>query len=465
MKRVVITGTGVISPLGNDPESFFDALIHGRSGLRRLAAPWADALVTPYAGMVQGDVESSIPKIRRNSMDRVTLLALLAARQAVQQAGLRRAAVAGAADDAATGGSTVFDDAAGEQTGLYWSTGMGGAHALEAAYHELLIARAARLRPATIVMVMNNAATGQIAIDLNIRGPSYTYSSACSSSAVAIGEAFRAVRFGLVNTAIAGGAEALLSEGVMKAWESLGTLARIGRGGVAGVAGVAGANAVAGAAGAVGTPGTPGTPGSADTTDPATACRPFAADRSGFLLGEGAAALVLEEREAALARGATILGEITGFGNTTDAGHITQPDAGGQARAMRLALTEAGLAPEQIGHINAHGTGTKVGDVSETQAIHSVFGSHAPRIPISATKALHGHMMGAAGALECIATLLALRERRAPPTAHLWHADPACDLDYVPLVSRAMPDARMAMSNSFGFGGNNAVLVIQRPTD
>ena len=394
-----------------------------------MTPPWADALATPFAGIVQGDVESSIPKIRRNSMDRVTLLALLAARQAVSQAGLRRAAAPVAA------GSTghAFDDAAGEQTGLYWSTGMGGAHALETAYHELLVAHAARLRPATIVMVMNNAATGQIAIDLNIRGPSYTYSSACSSSAVAIGEAFHAVRFGLVKTAIAGGAEALLSEGVMKAWESLGTLARIGR----------------------------------DTheSDPATACRPFAADRSGFLLGEGAAALVLEERDAALARGATILGEITGFGNTTDAGHITQPDAGGQARAMRLALAEAGLAPQQIDHINAHGTGTRVGDVSETQAIHAVFGSHAPRIPVSATKALHGHLMGAAGALECIAALLALRERRAPPTAHLWHADAACDLDYVPLTSRAMPDAQIAMSNSFGFGGNNAVLVVQRQAD
>ena len=456
MKRVVITGTGVISPLGNDPESFFDALIHARSGLQRIAAPWAAALATPYAGIVQGDVESPIPKIRRNSMDRVTLLALLAARQAAAQAGLWRVATAdgvggaGSALDAAASEQTGLsrDAAAGEQTGLYWSTGMGGAHALESAYHELLIAHAARLRPATIVMVMNNAATGQIAIDLNIRGPSYTYSSACSSSAVAIGEAFRAVRFGLVKTAIAGGAEALLTEGVMKAWESLGTLARIGRAGAAHLAQPKPATLVA--------------PVTGDAeTDPATACRPFAADRSGFLLGEGAAALVLEERDAALARGATILGEITGYGNTTDAGHITQPDAGGQARAMRLALAEAGLAAQQIDHINAHGTGTKVGDVSETQAIHAVFGSHAPRIPISATKALHGHLMGAAGALECIAALLALREHCAPPTAHLWHADPACDLDYVPLTRRALPAARIAMSNSFGFGGNNAVLVVQ----
>ncbi len=458
MKRVVITGIGVISPLGNDPGLFFDALIHGRSGLGRMAPSWADALATPYAGIVQGDVESSIPKIRRNSMDRVTLLALLAARQAVSGAGLRRAALANE-----TIAHTAFDDAAAEQTGLYWSTGMGGAHALDAAYHELLIAHAARLRPATIVMVMNNAATGQIAIDLNIRGPSYTYSSACSSSAVAIGEAFRAVRFGLVKTAIAGGSEALLSEGVMKAWESLGTLARVGRGTV-GVPAHPAQSATA-------VPAAPSTPAlapalnSGSELDPATACRPFAADRNGFLLGEGAAALVLEEREAALARGATILGEIVGYGNTTDAGHITQPDAGGQARAMRLALAEAGLAPEQIDHINAHGTGTKVGDLSETQAIHSVFGSHAPRIPVSATKALHGHLMGAAGALECIAALLALRAQRAPPTAHLWHPDAACDLDYVPLLARAMPDARIAMSNSFGFGGNNAVLVVRRQTD
>ncbi len=432
MKRVVVTGLGVVSPLGNAPGPFFDSLINARCGIGRIDAPWAASLATPYAGLARCDFEAHFPKLKRSSLDPVSMLALLAARQAAAQAGV----------------DAIWrtDEAASENAGIYWGTGMGGAHSLETAYHEMLVTRAARLRPATIVMVMNNAATGQIGIDLNLRGPSATYSSACSSSAVAIGEAYRAIRFGLVNTAIAGGSEALLTEGVVKAWESLGTLARLREGRPAEAGGSA-ANARDPAA---------------SSRDPATACRPFAADRSGFLLGEGAAALVLEERDAARARGAEILGEIIGFGNTTDAGHITQPDAHGQARAMRAALAEAQLAPDQIDHINAHGTGTKVGDVTETRAIHAVFGSHATRIPVSATKALHGHLMGATGALELIAALLALRHRTAPPTAHLWHPDPECDLDYVPLTARALPQARVAMSNSFGFGGNNAVLVLRR---
>ena len=408
MKRVVITGAGICSPLGSDPDSFFDALAAGRSGIRRINAPFATALAMPYAGTIAQDVESAFPKLKRTGMDRVAMLALLAARQAVARSG------------AALGG------AASERTGIYWSTGMGGAHALEHAYHELLVSKAARLRPSSIVMVMNNSATGHIGIDLAIRGPSYTYSSACSSSAVAIGEAFRAIRFGLLDRAIAGGAEALLTLGVIKAWESLGTLAH------------------------------------ADARGAETACRPFAGDRSGFLLGEGACALMLEEYEIARARGATILGEVCGFGNTTDAGHITQPDAGGQARAMRCALAEAGVDASEVDHINAHGTGTKVGDVSETRAIREVFGARAQQIPISATKALHGHLMGATGAVEFLATAMALVRGIAPPTAHLWQADPQCDLDYVPLTARAMPDAHIAMSNSFGFGGNNAVLVVRR---
>ena len=446
MKRVVVTGLGVISPLGNTPGTLFDSLIQARCGIGRIDAPWAASLATPYAGIASCDLEAHFPKIKRSSLDRVTMLALLAARQAAAHAGIAAALSA--------------DQAASEQTGLYWSTGMGGAHTLEAAYQELLVTRAPRLRPATIVMVMNNAATGQIGIDLSIRGPSYTYSSACSSSAVAIGEAFRAIRFGLVKTAIAGGSEALLTEGVVKAWESLGTLARLREDKQAqgGAVAAGGHDAVAGSRDAAAS----SRDAAASSRDAATACRPFAADRSGFLLGEGAAALVLEERDAARARGAQILGEITGFGNTTDAGHITQPDPRGQARAMRAALMEAQLAPDQIDHINAHGTGTKVGDAAETRAIHAVFGSHAPRIAVSATKALHGHLMGATGALECIAALLALRERVAPPTAHLWHPDPECDLDYVPLTARALPQARTAMSNSFGFGGNNAVLVLRR---
>jgi 3-oxoacyl-[acyl-carrier-protein] synthase II len=405
VKRVVVTGIGVTSPLGCDPESFFANLVAGRSGIRKLDTSWPGVA---YGGTVEVDLDAHFTKVRRVGMDRISMLALLAARQAQSASGL------------------AIDDSNAERTGLFWGTGMGGAGTLESAYQDLLVRKAMRLKPSTVVSVMTNAATGQIGIEFGIRGPACTYSSACSSSAVAIGEAFRAIRFGFVDRAVAGGAEALLTEGVIKAWESLGTLAR------------------------------------PDTERPETSCRPFAADRSGFLLAEGAAVLMLEEEGAARARCATILAEIAGYGNTNDASHITQPDAGGQARAMRLALAEAHIDARLIDHINAHGTGTKAGDISETNAIHQVFGEHAARIPVSATKALHGHLMGATGALELVATVLALRDAVAPPTAHLWKPDPDCDLDYVPLEAKPLKRAEVGMSNSFGFGGNNAVLVVRR---
>lgn len=403
MKRVVVTGMGAITPLGCDVGSFFSALLESRSAVRIHDYPWGQALVAP----VLADVDTPFPKIKRMSLDRVSQMALLAAQQAVAQAGVS------------------FEGDASYQSGIYWATGMGGANTLEHAYQDLLV-KGARLRPTTIVSVMNNAATGQIGIDFGIRGPSYTYSSACSSSAVAIGEAYRAIRFGLVKQAIAGGAESLLTEGVIKCWESLRTLA---------------------------------TP---DAERPETSCRPFAADRSGFVLGEGAAALMLEEYESARARGATILAEIVGYGNTTDASHITQPDAAGQAAAMDAALREAGLAPEAIQHINAHGTGTKAGDASETAAIKRVFGEQAGAIPVSATKALHGHLMGATGAVEFVAMVESLRNGTVPPTAHLTQRDPECDLDYVSEGARRVPALDVAMSNSFGFGGNNVALIARR---
>lgn len=403
MKRVVITGLGAITPLGKDVGSFFESLVAGRSGVHEIDAPWGTYLAAP----VIEDLDSHFSKLRRVTLDRVSQLSLVAARQAIAQAGLD------------------FSDGEGEHAGIYWGTGMGGIGTLEATYDDILVKRAQRLRPATIVMVMNNASAGQIGIEFGIRGPSFTYSSACSSSAAAIGEAFHAVRFGLVKAAIAGGGEAPLTQGVVKAWESLQTLAR------------------------------------KDAERPDTSCRPFSADRSGFVLGEGAAALVLEEEESARARGARIIAEIVGYGNTTDASHITQPDSSGQARAMVQALAEAGLSPQQVDHINAHGTGTKAGDPKETSAIKQVFGEYARRIPISATKALHGHLMGAAGAVEMIATLEAMRTSIVPPTAHLFHPDLECDLDYVSEGARKVDRIDAAMSNSFGFGGNNVVIVVK----
>jgi 3-oxoacyl-[acyl-carrier-protein] synthase II len=410
VKRVVVTGLGIVSPLGNDVATFFRSLIDATPGIRRLDVPWQISTGDIWAGTVDLDLDLHFAKIKRVGLDRSTMFALVAARQAMAQSRL------------------ALQDAGAEAAGVYWGTGMGGALALEATYQDLFVKRAPRLKPTTIVSVMTNAATGQIGIEFGVHGPSATYSSACSSSAVAIGEAYRAIRFGLIESAIAGGSEALLTEGVVKAWDSLGTLARI------------------------------------DPGRPETSCRPFAADRSGFLLGEGAAALVLEEESCARARGATILAEVVGYGNSTDARHITQPDAAGQARAMRQALAESGLALERIGHINAHGTGTKVGDVIESRAIAEVFGAHAGAMPVSATKALHGHLMGATGAVEFIAAIEAMRQGTAPPTAHLRTPDPECPLDYAALEPRRIGPGSAVMSNSFGFGGNNAVL-IARPAD
>lgn len=404
MKRVVVTGLGAITPLGKDVESFFEALVAGRSGVRAVEASWGAYLAAP----VIEDLESHFLKLKRATLDRVAQLSLVAAKQAIAHAGIS------------------FSDEASEQTGIYWGTGMGGICTLEAAYDDLFAKGAPRLRPATIVMAMNNASAGQIGIEFGIRGPSFTYSSACSSSAVAIGEAFHAIRSGRIKAAIAGGGEAPLTQGVVKAWESLQTLAR------------------------------------KDVERPETSCRPFSADRSGFVLGEGAAALVLEEEQSARARGAKIMAEIVGYGNTTDASHITQPDSSGQARAMLQALAEAGLSAQQIDHINAHGTGTKAGDLKETSAIKQVFGEHAVRIPVSATKALHGHLMGATGAVEMLAALEALRTSIVPPTAHLFHPDPECGLDYVSEGARKLDRVDTVMSNSFGFGGNNVVLVARR---
>ncbi|MDE2260260.1 MAG: beta-ketoacyl-[acyl-carrier-protein] synthase family protein [Betaproteobacteria bacterium] len=408
MRRVVVTGVGALTPMGGDAASLVEALNRGFSGVRPLDTPWIQSLASPLAAPVTVPVETRFPKLRRLMLDRVAQLSLLATQEAITQSGLD------------------FKSDAGLDCGIFWGTGMGGATTLEHAYIESLLNHAARPRPSTIVMFMTNSSTGQIGIEHKIRGPSFTYSSACSSSAVAIGEAFTAIRSERIRYAVAGGGEALLTQGVMKAWESLQTLAR------------------------------------PDPEHPETSCRPFDKHRSGFILGEGAAALVLEEEASARARGANILAELVGYGNSTDAGHITQPDVGGQSRAMRQALTQAGLQPGQIQHINAHGTGTMVGDVIETQAIKSVFGDWARQIPISATKALHGHLMGATGAVEMVVALGVLRTRIVPPTAHLLHPDPECDLDYVPEGAREIPALDVVMSNSFGFGGNNAVLIARR---
>jgi len=301
---------------------------------------------------------------------------------------------------------------------------MGGSQTSDDGYKTLYGDDSDRIKPFTVLMGMHNAPAAWIGIEHDLRGPNLTYSTACSSSAVAIGEAWRRVACGDLEVAIAGGSEAPLSFGSLKAWEALHTLAAI------------------------------------DAIDPSASCKPFSKNRSGMVLGEGAAMLVLEPWERAAARGASIHGEILGYGLSTDVSHITRPSVEGQAAAMHAALRAAAIAPSAVDAINAHGTGTQANDAIETAAIKAVFGERAGRIPISATKAVHGHLLGAAGALECVLSLLAMESALVLPTMHLQAPDPECDLDYVPNEARDARAVRTMLSNSFAFGGTNAVLVL-----
>jgi 3-oxoacyl-[acyl-carrier-protein] synthase II len=303
---------------------------------------------------------------------------------------------------------------------------MGGASTTDDGYSTLYRESSDRIKPYTVLMAMNNAAASWIGIEHRLSGPNLTFSTACSSSAVAIGEAWLRIRSGAAPVMLAGGAEAPLTLGTLKAWEALKTLA------------------------------------SEDTHDPSASCKPFSKDRSGLVLGEGAAVLVLEEWERAAARGATVYGEIAGYGLSTDGVHITRPTVDGQARAMQLALDSAELPADAIAYINAHGTATLQNDAVETAAIKRVFGARAANVPVSSSKSMHGHLLGAAGAIELVATLLAARTGTIPPTLNLRVPDPECDLDYVPNVARRDQDIELAMTNSFAFGGTNAVLICRR---
>ena len=275
----------------------------------------------------------------------------------------------------------------------------------------------------TVVLSMNNAISAHLSMEFGLKGPSSTVSNACASSATAIGDAFRQIRHGYADAMLVGGSDALLSKGTIKAWQAMQTLAK---------------------------PHAEGAHASS---------RPFSKDRSGLVLAEGAAMLVLEDWDTAKRRGANILAELAGYASTTDAHHLTQPEANGQANAMLLALKDAGLNLSEIGYLNAHGTATEVGDVVETNAIKLAFGQQASRLPISSTKAVHGHAMGAAGAIEFIASVMGFRSGQLPPTAFLQTPDERCDLDYIPMVAREVKNLRAVMSNSFAFGGSNAVLI------
>ena len=406
MRRVAVSGIGVVSPLGNSADELIARARAGQSGVRRLDIPFASRLVAPIAAtarFVEGlDFDADQARLR----DRFSLLAMFAANQAVQ------------------GSSGALDGLDRERAGVFVGTGMGGTQTMDGGYQTLYGENSDRIKPFTILMGMHNAAAAWIGIEYGLRGPNMTYSTACSSGAVAIGEAWLRVASGQLDVAIAGGAEAPLSPGSLKAWEALHTVATM------------------------------------DVEDPSASCRPFSRNRSGMVLGEGAAMLVIEPWDRAAARGARIVGEVLGYGQSNDASHITRPSVEGQAAAMRAALLAAGVAAQDVHAINAHGTGTQANDLTETAAIRAVFGARAGDIPISATKAMHGHLLGAAGALECVLSLLAMRHAVALPTMHLHQPDPDCDLDYVPNAAREGVQARVTVSNSFAFGGTNAVLVL-----
>jgi 3-oxoacyl-[acyl-carrier-protein] synthase II len=403
-----VTGLGFVSPHGDDPDAVFERICAAESVVRahRLESlAWAeDPVPMARADFDPGD---RIPKIQRIFMSRAGQMAVTAGYDALVRAGLP------------TDGSGVDD------MGVYLGHGLGGSEILEDGYRTHFT-RQRRFKPTTVPLIMTNGPTSHVSMRFRMLGPTLTYSNACASSAAAIGEAFRAIRDGYLERAVAGGTEAQLNEGAVAAWIMLGVLAK----------------------------------GSGE--DAASACRPFDVDRRGFVLGEGAVMLILESEDAVRERGATPLGEIVGYASASDGHNLTEPHVDGQARAMRLSLADAGLDPECVGYVNAHATGTQVGDMVEVDAIRQVFGAHAGSLLVSATKGLHGHLIGAAAALEGALTLMALKQGRVPPTGNLRSPDPALDLDCVPGQAREVPDLEYALSNSFAFGGTNASLVMRR---
>jgi nodulation protein E len=388
----------VVSAFGDTFGEFWTGVAQGASAIRPMTSVPSGSLRFPNAAEAAAFVPARyFDEKEIVYLDRFAQFAAVAAREALVSAGLR----------------APLGDRAAIVTGCCT-----GGQSTEDENFLALYAGNQRVSPVTIPRVMGNAGASRISLEFGITGPVYTISTACSSSNHAIGQAFWMVRNGAVDIALAGGSEAPFSLGFLKSWEAMRIVAP-------------------------------------DT------CRPFSLDRRGLILGEGAAMVVLEPLEAARARGAQIWGEIAGFGMSSDAHHLTQPLAAGAARAMRAALADAAAPPEAVGYINAHGTGTTANDATETEAIRDVFGVHTARLLVSSTKSMHGHALGAAGALEAAATLAAIRGGIIPPTANFNQPDPACDLDVVPNHPRSA-EVEWAMSNSFAFGGLNAVLVLRR---
>ena len=402
VNRVVVTGLGAVSPLGHSAATYWDNLKRGVSGIGPITqAATPEELIQKVACEVKDfDPLRYFEERQLSTLDRISQFAVVAAREAIAQAGI------------------TFDMPLSVRTACIIGTGVGGQTTHDESFRRVYLERKTRVFPLTIPKLMVNAPASQISMCCGLRGPAFAVASACASATHAIGLAFHMVRSGQADCAVTGGAEACITFGTIRGWEAMRVMAP-------------------------------------DT------CRPFSIDRKGLVLGEGAAILVLEPLERAQARGAQILGEIVGFGMSADAADLTAPDLGGMTRAMEGALADAKLAPHDVQYINAHGTGTAANDVAETKALHQVFGAHAAKLAVSSTKSMIGHALGAAGALELVATLQSMREGIVPPTINYLGPDPACDLDYVPNEARAMAiDA--ALSNSFAFGGLNAVLAVKK---
>jgi nodulation protein E len=402
VNRVVVTGLGAVTPVGHTAAAYWDNLKQGVCGIGPITLTQTpEELSQKVAAEVKDfDPLKHFEERELSTLDRVSQLAVVAAREAIAQAAI------------------AFDMPLSLRTATIIGTGVGGQTTLDESFRRVYRENRSRVFPLTIPKLMANAPASQISMFCGLRGPAFAVASACASATHAIGLAFHMVRSGQVDCAVTGGTEACITFGTLRGWEAMRVMAP-------------------------------------------DACRPFSIGRKGLILGEGAAMLVLEPLERARARDVQILGEIVGFGMSADAADLTAPDLGGMTRAMEGALTDGKLDAQNIQYVNAHGTGTAVNDLTETQALHRVFGEHAGKLAVSSTKSMVGHALGAAGALELAATLLAVRDSVAPPTIGYLGADPACDLDYVPNKARTLP-IEAAISNSFAFGGLNAVLAVKK---
>lgn len=404
-RRVVVTGIGPVSPIGIGRQAFWDAATTGRSGIGEVTLIDASGLPVHLAGEVRDfDPERFLDRKEARRTDRFTHFAQAAASLAWEDAG-----------------SPSVEPS---RAGVMLSTGIGGLGTMIAQQRVLMERGPGRVSPFMVPMMMPNAAAGHVAMSLGLTGPNACITTACAAGAHAVGEAYRYVRDGLADVFLAGGSEAVISELALAAFANMGALSR--------------------------------------NPDPGTASRPFDAERDGFVLGEGACVLVLEAEDRAVARGANIYAEVAGYGASADAYHITQPEPEGTGAvlAIEACLDDAGEPAEAVTYVNAHGTSTPLNDVAETRALKKSLGDHAHRVAVSSTKSMTGHLMGAAGALEAAAAILAVHTGIVPPTINLQTPDPECDLDYVPNASRRL-DVSLALSDSFGFGGQNAVLAFR----